>query len=79
MNEKASCMESLVINFAPSIITVLIVFSLKGHVSKLAKSKFDILTGKRTLWGRTCTHQEVLNAGLQLNGFDMRKEKKSQS
>lgn len=36
MNEKASCMENLVISFATGIITVLIVFALQGHVSKLA-------------------------------------------
>ncbi len=42
MNEKASCMENLVINFAPSIITVLIIFSLQGHISKLARSKWMV-------------------------------------
>lgn len=32
-------MESLVINFAPNIINVLIVFTLQGQMSKLAWSK----------------------------------------
>lgn len=32
MNEKVSCVEKLVINFATSIITALIVFAQQGHI-----------------------------------------------
>lgn len=34
--------KNLVINFAPSIITGLIVFALQGHISKLASSKWMV-------------------------------------
>lgn len=56
MNEKASCMESLVINFAPNIINVLIVFTLQGQMSKLAWSKWMI-------WHSHCKYS-FLNTGV---------------
>lgn len=76
MNERASCVENLVINFAPSIITVLIVFARQGHIYPSwpgLNEWFDIPTAKRAFWKLTSAPQQnaktILKAFLQLNGF----------
>lgn len=77
MNEKASCMENLVISFATSIITVLIVFALQGLISKLALGYLNVLTFP--VWEELADNfhallskiaKTIFNTWPHLNGFN---------